>query len=73
MKAKKDQPAFVVQKQKDETNTQSLARVVLSPSLLSALTIRDYSMGFAARTTYFKLLRYIDLLNSDEFNVPTRL
>ena len=60
MKAEKEQPAIVVQQHKDETDAQSLARVVLSPSLLSALTIREYGKGFEG----LELMSLVDELRS---------
>lgn len=46
-KEKKNDPsAIVVERQRDETDAQAMASVVLSPSLQSALTIRGYGRSF---------------------------
>ncbi len=41
-KAKKDSSAIVVEQQRDESEAQAIARTALSPSLQSALTLKDY-------------------------------
>ncbi len=43
MKAKKDPSAITVEQTKDESEERALARIALSPSLQSALALRDYS------------------------------
>ena len=43
MKAKKDPSAITVEQTKDESEERALARTAISPSLQSALALRDYS------------------------------
>ena len=43
MKAKKDPSAITVEQTKDESEERALARIALSPSLHSALTLREYT------------------------------
>jgi hypothetical protein len=43
VKAKKDPSAITVEQTKDESDERALARIALSPSLHSALTLREYT------------------------------
>ena len=47
MTAKKDPSAITVERQTDETEAQAIARFALSPSLQSALTLKDYGKSIA--------------------------
>jgi len=44
--AEKDPSAITVEQTKDETEERAIARVALSPSLQSALTLKEYSKSF---------------------------
>lgn len=45
-KEKNDHSAIVVEQTKEESEAQAVARIALSPSLQSALTLKDYGKFF---------------------------